>query len=82
MAEDGGTGNAHSFERFMEDVRLGFGVQIVRRGRSLWPKPGRSKTMTLYLRAALSIRPLDVKSWIMPELPCNRTNGSPSPRSM
>ena len=24
MAEDGGTRNAHSFERFMEDVRLGF----------------------------------------------------------
>ena len=24
MAEDGGMRNAHSFERFMEDVRLGF----------------------------------------------------------
>ena len=33
--------------------------------------------MTLYLLTALSIRPLDVKSWIMPELPCNRTSGGP-----
>ena len=35
------------------------GVQIVLRGRSLWPKPGRSIAITRYFLAARSIKPLD-----------------------
>jgi hypothetical protein len=82
MAKHGGARNANSFERFMEDVCLGFRCP----DRATWAtavaKTGRSKTMTLYFWAALSTRPLEVKSWIIPELPCNKINGSPSPCSM
>ena len=39
------------------------GVQIVLRGRSLWPNPGRSNAITRYFFAARSITPGDLKRW-------------------
>ena len=82
MAKDGGTRNANSFERFMEDVGLGFRCP----DRATWAiavtKTGPVKDDDPVSLGRSFDKAARLKSWIIPELPCNRTNGSPSPCSM